>query len=1172
MKSTLYVDGFDDRLRFRLEHSDQLAASPLQAEATQSIDSATRRTLQERADALRRRVEHETFPADARRFGDLLYRTLIPSGLRVALSEIAGPLQITTSEIGIPWELLHDGEQFWGLRYAMGRRLVTQEPFAVRSHARSRGRLRALIVGADPRGDLPFVADEIEGVCDVLSRAATVIVESGPMATFDVVTGRLQESFDIIHFCGHIVEDAAVGPALLLEDGRALGASLIAPTLAGGPVVFLNGCASARGASKASDDRWAQIVAGVAGAFLHGGAASVVGMLCDVSDRHAARLAVAFYDRLLGGASIGESLRSARGACRSLPDSAPSPVWLAPVLYGSPETALVVSDVQGARHDRSPKPLPWEEEPASTVLRGPGVHGMVARPAAPRRSRRLPALVIAAGVIAAIVAWGFSSHGALRVVLKRAETIEYGPEYGPVSEPVLNLTDATMLTIFAGLAEGSSGRVEVAVDACPRGRTCASPVVGTNAFQYVLKVASVDQGLELLGHLLGAENVVSVMRREVGAQEALVELASRIGRATFKGLGVTLEEGEEDGAVANARLVPLMVASGECVSATESAIAEVEEGTVSPPSPETRRAVEESLDALRDALESQEIARMRAMQPALTATQASNLQDYWKVARNLRVTLDGLTMRQGRKGHVLVSVVRDDRFTQEDGRPARVLAPMAVVFRPQGKRWTVVTAKAAQPAKQRKRRKKQKKLPTQTTPIEWPEMTTTTTLPTTYLFPGWAATQQWTTRVRQGTIAVRGDEDGTQSRSVTIWELRDDRGRRARFMIPIPREQPFELAWSPGSWRSYTPQLDRTSSASISGELSQKLTADVRLDLLDALMRMPSWTSTDASIESRTVESKAGRQVERLELRPMHQQGYAQAIVWLAPDGLPVAVQLHREGSADAVVDVGFAFRKVGGQLVEAETTIRRADRPTETRLSITSVAVDQDMAPSALELRRGTDSPPGVYRLVSMQENIWKPVSRTTLIGLDANTRVIAGGRSEDMLVGGPGSEELVGGPMSDAFVFATGTGSECTHPERHISEERQRARPFSTSAMGLDRIVDFEEDRDWIGLEIETFNSLQSRPGTGFAVADEFVVVQYDAHAGIGALARASGGAGPKIIYSAESGSLFYDSNGYDPGLGTGGRFATVRRPDGRIPELVASDFVLLPRDWHHGYFRPR
>jgi Ca2+-binding RTX toxin-like protein len=138
-----------------------------------------------------------------------------------------------------------------------------------------------------------------------------------------------------------------------------------------------------------------------------------------------------------------------------------------------------------------------------------------------------------------------------------------------------------------------------------------------------------------------------------------------------------------------------------------------------------------------------------------------------------------------------------------------------------------------------------------------------------------------------------------------------------------------------------------------------------------------------------------------------------------------------------------------------------------------------------------------------------------------------LIGGSGNDLLKGGSGSDRLTGGTGSDRFIYDTNA-------------------IFTTSSVGIDQITDFVKGTDKIVLDKTTFNALGSVVGGGFNLANEFAVVGSDAGAAtVDAL----------IVYSSETGNLFYNQNGVTTGLGSGGQFASLTG----IPSLGAHDFEL-------------
>ncbi|MGD1704871.1 5'-nucleotidase C-terminal domain-containing protein [Dapis sp. BLCC M229] len=131
-------------------------------------------------------------------------------------------------------------------------------------------------------------------------------------------------------------------------------------------------------------------------------------------------------------------------------------------------------------------------------------------------------------------------------------------------------------------------------------------------------------------------------------------------------------------------------------------------------------------------------------------------------------------------------------------------------------------------------------------------------------------------------------------------------------------------------------------------------------------------------------------------------------------------------------------------------------------------------------------------------------------------------GGQGRDRLNSGPGDDEMTGGASIDRFIFSTNQA-------------------YSQDDLGEDTITDFDVQRDIILLDRTTFTAIED--GANFD--DVFATVTSDA-------AVATDDA--VIVYNTNNGNLFYNQNGSDAGLGSGGLFVTLEN----APTLDADNFV--------------
>lgn len=314
---------------------------------TARLRSAAEKTVVE-LDPQERRREIEScgqalhqlfFPRHDVRIGALLQR----------LRRLRVPLLITTDDPEVPWELLYDedaerqfgeistpgqveadGMQLGGGSDSGRRHQASSDPSRVAAAAGSGW--RCLMVADPNQGDryweLPEAAQEAQRLATWLEARGIERLDylEGPEATIEAVSDKLlHHAYDLVHFSGHVTRiEKRREYALRLRNGAMLTASDVRALfrLRGTPIVFLNGCESAR------------TVDGLAGAFLDVGAQIVIGSRYAVPDEGARVFAETFYEQMLGGASAGEAMRMARLHTRDVP--ACGGPWACFVMYGNP--------------------------------------------------------------------------------------------------------------------------------------------------------------------------------------------------------------------------------------------------------------------------------------------------------------------------------------------------------------------------------------------------------------------------------------------------------------------------------------------------------------------------------------------------------------------------------------------------------------------------------------------------------------------------------------------------------------------------------------------------------------------------------------------------------------------------------------------------------------------
>lgn len=278
--------------------------------------------------------------------GCRLYRTMCAEQLSSVVPVItslgqAARLRLTIEGEAeqLPWEAMHDGQEFLCIKTCLSRSVTT-------IHEQQRG-LRdwqtsgVLVIGADSRGDLSGVEPEAKGIGKMLIASGLPRVEvlTGAKAHRKSVLKALQSGeFGIVHFSGHSSFDQdhpqqsflelCSGSRIYLHElghfGRA--GSQDAPL----GLVFLNSCQSAKVGHDAVTGKHLSMCK----ALRESGVSYVIGMLWNVEDEAAVQVGAGFYGNLMGNPEDGPegAMRKTRLAVaidREWADGS----WLAPVLY-----------------------------------------------------------------------------------------------------------------------------------------------------------------------------------------------------------------------------------------------------------------------------------------------------------------------------------------------------------------------------------------------------------------------------------------------------------------------------------------------------------------------------------------------------------------------------------------------------------------------------------------------------------------------------------------------------------------------------------------------------------------------------------------------------------------------------------------------------------------------
>lgn len=255
-----------------------------------------------------------------KKFGYALFLQVIPEHLHevIRTMNIALDFGLDETLVGYPWELMHDGGNFICLRVPLGRFVAasTAEHSYKYIERGKRNGVKILLV-VDPDGTLPGAKAEGETIKKSLETVAGVDIKvlAGAEATKAELLMELAGGYDFFHYSGH-AEFSTENPAdsgLLLADGVIKASTLVNAVKGVPPVVaFINACEAGRQADwSKGETKYENQVSGLASAFLLNGI-NFIGPYWPVYDDAALTFSVNFYQAVLSGVSLGESVRRAK--------------------------------------------------------------------------------------------------------------------------------------------------------------------------------------------------------------------------------------------------------------------------------------------------------------------------------------------------------------------------------------------------------------------------------------------------------------------------------------------------------------------------------------------------------------------------------------------------------------------------------------------------------------------------------------------------------------------------------------------------------------------------------------------------------------------------------------------------------------------------------------------
>jgi CHAT domain-containing protein len=278
--------------------------------------------------------------------GKLLFKQIIPHELAAQLEKESEGIMIVSEDQNIPWELLHDGKDFLGIKHVLGRCLVWSLNEKV---LEDKKQINCLII-SNPTGDLAEAENEAVSLMKFLrNHKLTCKYLARSEASLDQILLELNSySYDFIHYSGHVVKDGNGEYSFALANEQYLTVNVINKLSFGRTLVFINGCSSGKIDISQHPDPIQTEISGVAVPFISAGAISVIGSLVRISDQGARQFAEIFYISILKGQSIGSAMVTARCIMKERYGDTDN-IWASFVLYGNPALCYLDAENIGSK-------------------------------------------------------------------------------------------------------------------------------------------------------------------------------------------------------------------------------------------------------------------------------------------------------------------------------------------------------------------------------------------------------------------------------------------------------------------------------------------------------------------------------------------------------------------------------------------------------------------------------------------------------------------------------------------------------------------------------------------------------------------------------------------------------------------------------------------------------
>lgn len=267
----------------------------------------------------------ESDPRDVQRFQDEFARRIAPASVKKLKQEEAVVVIHNDLASRFNWELLRTASnRFPALEGGLSRQLGLP-PHVVNKATlapKAGDPIRILII-ANPTNNLAGAQEETDALVQLLSTKVAAGVDfrilrksdASRSAVLPLMSTQSPSGWHILHYAGHASFNAE-NPRLSgldLSDGKLTGEDIERLTIVP-PIVFLNGCETAKIRREKPRGDTVRGSASLAKAFIAAGVKAFIGTYWPVGDKEAKEFSKAYYESLFAGQPVGAAVVAGRRA------------------------------------------------------------------------------------------------------------------------------------------------------------------------------------------------------------------------------------------------------------------------------------------------------------------------------------------------------------------------------------------------------------------------------------------------------------------------------------------------------------------------------------------------------------------------------------------------------------------------------------------------------------------------------------------------------------------------------------------------------------------------------------------------------------------------------------------------------------------------------------------